>query len=188
MGLFGASPSPGVAGHGFSAEHDSQSRGRHSNPCPGNPFRGQVSFLNVTPQHMANVYVYVCCVASSPAKAFQTHGKWPRIGPPGHGLWSRPLNWQSFFAECPFPATPGPGEANSRSTSHLQVFRKNKQNAILKHVYVYVVCFSPAANSRACGHGRMRSAPGPGALGGPPGGKTWEKGNKKKNKKGNIER
>ena len=70
FGTFWASPGPGVAGHGFSAENDSQFRGRHSNPCPGNPFRGHLSFLNVTPQHMANVYVYVCCFF--PSKSFST--------------------------------------------------------------------------------------------------------------------
>ena len=34
--------------------------------------------------------------------------KWPRNGSPGHGFECRPLNWLSFFAENPFPATPGP--------------------------------------------------------------------------------
>ena len=37
--------------------------------------------------------------------------KGPRNGSPGHGFECRPLNWLSFFAENPFPATPGPGEA-----------------------------------------------------------------------------
>ena len=36
---------------------------------------------------------------------------WPRKGSPGHGVECRPLNWPSFFAENPFPATSGPGEA-----------------------------------------------------------------------------
>ena len=48
--FFGASPGPGVAGNGFSAKNDSQFRGRHSNPCPGDPFRGHFSFLKVTPK------------------------------------------------------------------------------------------------------------------------------------------
>ena len=39
------------------------------------------------------------------------HEKWLRNGSPGHGFGSRPLNWLSFFAENPFLATPGPGEA-----------------------------------------------------------------------------
>ena len=37
--------------------------------------------------------------------------KWPRNGSPGHGFGCRPLNSLSFFAENPFPATPGAGEA-----------------------------------------------------------------------------
>ena len=44
-----ASPGPGVAGNGFSAKNDCQFRGRHSNPSPGDPFRGPFSFLKVTP-------------------------------------------------------------------------------------------------------------------------------------------
>ena len=35
----------------------------------------------------------------------------PRNGFPGHGFRSRPLYSASFFAENPFPPTPGPGEA-----------------------------------------------------------------------------
>ena len=37
--------------------------------------------------------------------------KRPRHGTPGLGFECRPLNGLSFFAENPFPATPGPGEA-----------------------------------------------------------------------------
>ena len=37
--------------------------------------------------------------------------KRPRHGSPGLGFECRPLNGLSFFAENPFPATPGPGEA-----------------------------------------------------------------------------
>ena len=61
FGPFWASPGPGVAGNGFSAKNDSQFRGRDSNPCPGGPFRGNFSFLKVTPEKMAKVYVYVVC-------------------------------------------------------------------------------------------------------------------------------
>ena len=49
FGVFWASPAPGVAGNGFSAKNDSEFRGRHPNPCPGDPFRGHFSFLKVTP-------------------------------------------------------------------------------------------------------------------------------------------
>ena len=59
---FWTSPGPGVAGNGFSAKNDSQLRGRHSNPCPGDPFRGHFSFLKATPPNMANVYVCVIYV------------------------------------------------------------------------------------------------------------------------------
>ena len=51
----GASQGPGVAGNGFSSKNDSQFRGRHSNPCPGNPFRffsntaSRVTFLVTMP-------------------------------------------------------------------------------------------------------------------------------------------
>ena len=47
--------------------------------------------------------------------------KWPRNGSPGHGFECRPLNWLSFFAEDPFPATPGPGEAQKAT----KIARKN---------------------------------------------------------------
>ena len=57
--IFRASPGPGVARNGFSAKNDSQFKGRHSNPCPGDPFRGHFSFLKVTPPKMAKVYGYV---------------------------------------------------------------------------------------------------------------------------------
>ena len=56
---FWASPGPGVAGNGFSAKSDSQFRGRHSNPCPGDPCRGHFSFLKVPPKKTAKTYVYV---------------------------------------------------------------------------------------------------------------------------------
>ena len=42
---------------------------------------------------------------------FSKNEKSSRKGSSGHGFGSRPLNWLSFFAENPFPATPGPGEA-----------------------------------------------------------------------------
>ena len=48
--VFWASPGPGVAGNGFSAKNDGQFRGRGSNPSPGDTFRGQFSFLKVTPR------------------------------------------------------------------------------------------------------------------------------------------
>ena len=115
------SPGPGVAGNGFSAKNDSQFRGRHSNPCPGNPLRGHFSFLKMTPEKMAKVYVYVVCFSPKMGggqggclcskRAFPKNEKWPRHGFPGHGFGSRPRNWLSFFAENPFPATLGPGEA-----------------------------------------------------------------------------
>ena len=61
FGIFRASPGPGVAGKGFSAKNDRQFRGRHSDPSPGDPFRGHFSFLTVTPQKLAKVNVYVLC-------------------------------------------------------------------------------------------------------------------------------
>ena len=42
--FFWASPGPGLAGNGFSSKNDSQFKGRHSNPCPGDPFRGPFRF------------------------------------------------------------------------------------------------------------------------------------------------
>ena len=59
--LFCASPGHGVARNGSSAKNDSQFKGRHSNPCPGDPFRGHFSFLKVPPEKIANVYGYVVC-------------------------------------------------------------------------------------------------------------------------------
>ena len=47
---FWASPGPGVARDGFSAKSDRLFRGRHSNPCRGDPVRGLFSFLKVTPK------------------------------------------------------------------------------------------------------------------------------------------
>ena len=61
FGVFWASPAPGVAGNGFSAKNDSEFRGRHPNPCPGDPFRCYFSFLKVTLEKNAKVYVYVVC-------------------------------------------------------------------------------------------------------------------------------
>ena len=182
----GASPGPGVAGNGLSAKNDSQFRGRHSNPCPGDPFRGHCSFLQVAPKKVANVDVYVCCFL--PSKSFSNTWKMAANWAPRARIVVSTPELAIVFRGVSVSGHPGARGGQQQINVAPTSFQKNKQNAILKHVYVYVVCFSPAANSRACGHGRMRSAPGPGALGGPPGGKTWEKGNKKKNKKGNIER
>ena len=44
---FWASLGLGVAGNGFSANNN-QCKGRDSDPCPGDPFRGHFSFLKVT--------------------------------------------------------------------------------------------------------------------------------------------
>merc|ERR1711895_71932 len=57
-------------------------------------------------------------------RKFCKNGKWPRNGSPGHGFESRPLNWLSFFAENPFPATPGPETPRKNPK-----FSKNFQNS-----------------------------------------------------------
>ena len=49
---------------------------------------------------------------------------WPRKGSPGRGFGSRPLNWLSIFAENPFLATPGPGEAPTKNRNSPRVFPK----------------------------------------------------------------
>ena len=83
FGLFWASPGPGVAGNGFSAKNDSQFGGRDRNPGPGDPFRGHFSFLKVTPEKMAKVYVYVFCFSQT----FEnSHG----TGPQGTDLSADP--------------------------------------------------------------------------------------------------
>ena len=58
--------------------------------------------------------------------------KWPRNRSPGHGFECRPLNRLSFFAENPFPATPGPGEAQKspkitrKIPQQIQTFKNKK--------------------------------------------------------------
>ena len=65
FGISWASSGPRVAGNGFSAKNDSQFRGRDSNPCPGDPLRGHLSFLKASPQKTAKCYVYVFSVLPS---------------------------------------------------------------------------------------------------------------------------
>ena len=55
---------------------------------------------------------------------FSKNGKRSRNGSPGHGFGSRPLNWLSFFADNPFPATPGPREAGKNTENRPDKFQK----------------------------------------------------------------
>ena len=68
-----------------------------------------------------------------------TNEKWPRNGSPGHGFECRPLNWLSFFAENPFPATPGPGEAQKITDAD----RTSSEflGPLLKQVHAHVAVF-----------------------------------------------
>ena len=63
-----------------------------------------------------------------------------RNGPQGHGFECRPLNWLSFFAENPFPATLGPEEAQEIpkiAPNIFQMFKDSLQKICL------CVLFSP---------------------------------------------
>ena len=55
------------------------------------------------------------------------NGKSPRKVSSGHGFASRPLNWLWFFAENPFPATPGPGEAKKIKKITWKISKKSKK-------------------------------------------------------------
>ena len=60
-------------------------------------------------------------------KLFQKRKIVTKWVPMGHGFGPRPLNWQSFFAENPFPATPGPGEAQNFQKIRTKSCPKTKQ-------------------------------------------------------------
>ena len=49
--IFRAAPGPGMARNGFSEKNHSEFRGRDSNRCPGDPFRGHFPFLEKLLEH-----------------------------------------------------------------------------------------------------------------------------------------
>ena len=84
--------------------------------------------------------------------------KWPRSGSPGHGFECRPLNWLSFFAENPFPATPGPGEAHKspkiarkipQNIPHPPFFKNNSSLVQLHSGALEVLCAQLASDAIA---------------------------------------
>ena len=85
---------------------------------------------------------------------------WPRNGSPRHRCECRPLNWPSFFAEHPLPATPGPKEAQKVTkiaTNSFHVSKSSRKGLCVcglfspRFVYACFVRCAPSADQSLSG-------------------------------------